>query len=116
MSVEFEVSNQKELFRELHRFQEVFEDTASAKVGDKFFESDDIRYVIRKSKYMDEKNKEKEALYYEARVGSGPLTGWKKQFGVLDDGTDGLFPKRNPPEENHIIGYNGWSKYTGGGE
>lgn len=115
MTVEFEVSSQKELFRELHRFQEVFEDTATAKVHDKFVESDDIRYVVRKSEYLDPKtNKSKAAEYFETRVGSGPMTGWKKQFGVLDDGTEGLFPKRKVEGDGLQPGFNGWHKYVGG--
>jgi hypothetical protein len=115
MTVEFEVSSQKELFRELHRFQEVFEDTASANVDGQTVTSDDIRYIVRKSDYEDEKGKIKQAEYFEARVGSGKLAGWKKQFGVLDDGTEGLFPKRNlEPNKDIQPGYGGWHKYIGG--
>lgn len=112
LQVEFEVSNQKELFRELNKFQEVFEDTAAAKVNGKYEESDDIRYVVRKVDYEDEKGKSKQAEYFETRVGSGPLAGWKKTFGVLDDGSDSLFPKRYIEGENLTHGYNGWHKYN----
>lgn len=115
MTVEFEVSSQKELFRELHRFQEVFEDTASAKVDDSLHQSDDIKYIVRKSEYVDDKGKTKQAEYFETRVVSGKLAGYKKQFGVLDDGSDGLFPKRVvEPSKDITLGFGGWHKYTGG--
>lgn len=115
MTVEFDVSSQKELFRELHKFQEVFEDVAAAKLPDGFVESDDIRYIVRKADYEDEKGKIKQAEYFETRVGSGKLMGWKKQFGVLDDGTEGLFPKRKVEGENIQQGYNGWHRYQSNG-
>ena len=113
--VELSGQNQKELFRELHKFQEVFEDVASANINGKVEVSDDIRYYVRKGKYTDEQtNKEKEAEYFEARVVSGPLAGFKKAFGVLDDGSDNLFPKRDlQNKDDYIVGYNGWHKYVG---
>lgn len=117
ISVELEGKTHKDLWRELARFQEVFEDIASGNIFDeqnkkKFVTSGDIKYRVRKSKYIDEKGKEKEAEYFEKQVVSGPLLGYKKMYGVLDDGTDGLFPKR-APEKDVIYGLNGWHKYSG---
>ena len=106
-----EGSTQKELFKELARFQEVFEEIASGDVDGKYVTSDDIQYKVRSAEYVDEKGKTKSADYYEKVVRSGKLAGYKKAFGILDDSTDGLFPKWKAPEEN-IQGYNGWSKYV----
>jgi hypothetical protein len=112
-SVELEGKTHKDLWRELARFQEVFEDEASGKVaGGKIESSNDIKYRVRKGKYKDEKGKEKEAEYFEKVVSSGPLAGYKKHFGVLDDGSDGLFPK-NAPDKDVIYGFNKWHKYNG---
>jgi len=115
LTVKLTGSTQKELFRELHRFQEVFEDSASAKINNKYETSDDIRYIVRKSKYTDEKGKEKEAEYFEKRIFSGPLAGYQKSFGVLDDGTYGLFPKK-APDGNYEKGFGNWYKFIKGSE
>lgn len=112
MSVEIEGNSDKELFRKLAHFQEVFEDTPAAKIGDKIVEGGDVVYRVRKAKYTDEKGKEKEAEYFEKLVSSGQLSWYKKSFGVLDDGTDNLFPKRPDPEDKNLdIGFNGWHRY-----
>lgn len=113
MEIEFDVSSDKELFRKLHHFQEVFEEKAYGKPNGKLESSDDIRYIVRKSKYTDDKGKEKEAEYFEKRVITGPLKGYKKAFGVLDDGSDNLFPKRKAPEDSAEEGFNGWHKWKG---
>lgn len=106
-------SDHRDLFRQIQSLQEVFESTASAKINGSIEVSDDIRFVVRKAKYTDEKGKEKEADYFEQRVMSGPLVGYRKCFGVLDDGSGNLFPKR-APDKNVIYGYDGWHKYDGG--
>ena len=110
--VEINGSSDKELFRQLAHFQEVFEDSPSAKVDGKLVEGGDVKYKVRKAKYTDEKNKEKEAEYFEKVVSSGPLMWYKKGYGVLDDGTDNLFPKKAPDEPNTVAGFNGWHKYN----
>ncbi len=112
MTVEFDAANDKEMFRKLARFQEIYEDTPAAKVGEKVVSGGDVTYRVRKAKYVDEKGKEKEAEYFEKVVTSGELMWYKKSFGVLDDGTDNLFPKR-PSEEDKDVerGFNGWHKY-----
>ena len=112
MSVEFEGANDKDLFRQLSHFQEVFEDTPSANVNGKTVSGGDVVYRVRKAKYTDEKGKEKEAEYFEKLVVSGPLTWYKKSFGVLDDGSDNLFPKRPEDSDSIVKGNNGWHKYN----
>lgn len=113
MTVELEGNSDKELFRKLAHFQEIFEDTPSAKVGDKVVNGGDVAYRVRKAKYTDEKGKEKEAEYFEKMVVSGDLLWYKKSFGVLDDGTDNLFPKRPSDEDANLErGFNGWHKYV----
>jgi hypothetical protein len=113
MTVELEGNSDKELFRKLAHFQEIFEDTPSGKVGDKVVQGGDVSYRVRKAKYTDEKGKEKEAEYFEKMVVSGDLMWYKKSFGVLDDGTDNLFPKRPSDEDANLErGFNGWHKYV----
>lgn len=112
MSVEFEGANDKDLFRQLSHFQEIFEDTPSASVDGKSVSGGDVVYRVRKAKYTDEKGKEKEAEYFEKMVVSGPLTWYKKSFGVLDDGSDNLFPKRPEDSDSIVKGNNGWHKYN----
>ena len=116
MTVELEAANDKEMFRKLARFQEIYEDVPAADVGGKRVEGGDIVYRVRKSKYVDEKKKEKEAEYFEKFVVSGPLNWFKKSYGVLDDGTDNLFPKRMSKDDQNYSkythGYNGWVKWN----
>lgn len=115
MTVELEAANDKELFRKLARFQEVYEDTPTAVVDGKTVTGGDVVYRVRKAKYTDEKGKEKEAEYFEKLVVSGPLMWYKKGYGVLDDGTDNLFPKGNDKEQkdpNVVYGLNGWHRYN----
>lgn len=112
LTVEIEGNSDKELFRRLSHFQEVFEDVPSAKIGDKVVEGGNVLYRVRKAKYTDEKGKDKEAEYFEKICSNGPLSWYKKSFGVLDDGTDNLFPKRPSPDDTNLeIGFNGWHRY-----
>jgi len=111
MTVTLEGSTQKDVWRELSRFQEVFENDAEANIDGKTLVADDVRFRVRKGQYTDEKGKDKTAEYFEKVVGSGPLKWYKKQFGILDDGTDGLFPKWQVPD-GHKAGLNGWSKFV----
>lgn len=113
LKITFTAANDKDAFRQLSHLQEVFDDVASAKIGDETLYSDDILYRVRKAKYTDEKGKEKEAEYFEKMVGSGKLLYFKKSFGVLDDGSDNLFPKKADKEDPNLqLGYNGWHKYN----
>lgn len=113
LTVEIEGNSDKELFRKLSHFQEVFEDVPMAKINGDVVAGGDVRYRVRKAKYTDEKGKEKEAEYFEKVVVSGPLMWYKKGFGVLDDGSENLFPKRVPEDDQNIsAGLNGWHKYN----
>lgn len=112
ITVEFEAANDKDYFRQLAHFQEIYEDNPSAKLGDKVVSGGKVVYRVRKAKYTDEKGKEKEAEYFEKVVIGGELAWFKKSFGVLDDGSDNLFPKRPGDDEKNIErGFNGWHRY-----
>lgn len=97
LSVEFDAENQKSLWRQLSTFQEVFEESACGKC-----KSDNLKYVIRKT---SKGNKEYE--YFELRCND---CGAKLPFGLLDDGSDGLFPKRKVDGEYR--GKYGWVKWN----
>jgi hypothetical protein len=113
MTVELEGTSDKEIFRKLAHFQEVFEDAPSAMVDGKLVSGGDVVYRVRKAKYTDEKGKEKEAEYFEKMVVSGSLAWYKKSYGVLDDGSDNLFPKRPSDDDANVTkGNNGWHKYN----
>lgn len=112
ITVELEGKTHKDIWRQLASFQEVFEDTPEATIGGKVVSGGDVRFRVRKAKYQDEKGKEKEAEYFEKVVVGGPLVYYKKHYGVLDDGSDSLFPKKAPEGENIQLGRNGWHKYN----
>lgn len=124
ITTEFEASNDKDTFRRLAAFQEIYEDVPSAVIDGKFVSGGSVVYRTRRSKYTDPKSgKEKEAEFFEKLVIDGPLQWFKKTYGVLDDGTENLFPKRPSQEEvdaarskgdTIIVGNNGWHKYTRG--
>jgi hypothetical protein len=86
LSFEFEAENIMGAFKQLSILQEVFGEDTCLKCGSK-----DLRYTVRKSTYKDEKGREKDCDYHELRCKkcSAKLT-----FGVLDDGSFNLFPKR----------------------
>lgn len=118
MQIELEADSQVDLWRELSKFQEVFEEEASSYVGDgkggkKVESSSDIRYRVRTAKGKDDKGKEEEFDYFEKIVVSGPLKGFKKSFGMLKGKNAGLFPKPSPEGNEFIKGFNGWHKYNG---
>lgn len=101
MTVEFEADTQSDLVQQLSDFQDTFVDFPSATLNDKFVKGLSggayIKYVVRN---VDDN------LYYEKRLVGGPMSGFKKAFGVHKKG-GGLFPKRDIPE-NCIAGNNGW--------
>lgn len=98
MSIEFEASTHKGIWRVLDSFQEVFEEKNCKKC-----KSENIRCVIRKAK-----KKDKEYEYYELRCND---CGAKLPFGILDDGSDNLFPKRKD-DDGKIRGKYGWVKWN----
>jgi len=115
MTVELEGNTQKALFLELAKFQAVFEGEATCKQNGEIVASDDIQFVVRNAKYTDqETGKEKTAQYFEKRVRSGPMVGYKQEVGVYDNGNDDLFTKYKIPEDipgmDVIPGFNGWHK------
>ena len=86
MTVEFNAETQVDLWEQLGRFQEVFEDTTCSNGKES---SDKVRFVVRTDK---EDNK-----YYELHCvdeGKPALRYAKKQFGCHKKG-GGLFPKTN---------------------
>lgn len=115
--VEFDANTAQEAFAKIAEFQEIFENDASAKVNDKFVAPADagvVRFVVRNVPYKDEKTgKEKIATYYEKRVISGPMQGYRKEYGLYEDAR-GMFPKRKNREDTTVEhGYNGWYKFIG---
>lgn len=98
-TIELEADNPKGIWKQLASFQEVFEESTCKKCN-----KDNLKFVIRKSK--DAKGKEYE--YHELRCAS---CGAKLAFGVLDDGSGGLFPKRKG-EDGKVKGSYGWVKWN----
>jgi hypothetical protein len=82
LAVELDASTYKDLWKQLASFQEAFEEDKCGKCN-----STHLRFVIRKSK--DSKGKEYE--YYELRCTE---CGAKLSFGLADDGSGSLYPKR----------------------
>lgn len=107
MTVELEADTQTELWKELSRFQEVFElGPVRAKIGDKVLESNNIKYNVRTDK---DENEYLEAICME----DGPLKWFKVQMGQHKKG-GGLFPKRpDRDDKNYQWGLGGWSKWVG---
>lgn len=109
---DFDANTPQEAFKKIADFQEIFENDAAADVGGKFVgpkEAGEVRYVVRNVAYTDEKGKPKQATYYEKRVISGPMKGYRKDYGLLEDGS-GMFPKKAPTEKS-VPGFNNWYKY-----
>jgi hypothetical protein len=95
LSATFEGANQKELFKQLAGFQEVFDQSKCGKCG-----CDDIKFVVRTVSDND---------YYELRCTSGPCRA-KLEFGVNKVG-DTLFPKRKS-KEGEWLPDQGWTKWN----
>jgi len=102
MKVEFDVNTQIQLWAELARFQEVFEDTTCKKDGQ---ESDDVRFVVR-NVTKDGKNYK----YYELRcMEQGPLRGVRKAFSCHEEGGGLYFKNKN--SEGEYLPDNGWLRW-----
>ena len=86
LAFEFEADNHVGVWKQLTSIQEVFEEDKCLKCG-----GNNLRFSVRKSTYVDDKGKEKDCDYHELRCRT---CGAKLSFGVLDDGTFSLFPKR----------------------
>ena len=92
LSVGIEAESQRELFSELNKFQEVFENDVCGKC-----KGEDIQYVVRN---VDDNQ------YYELRCCS---CGAKLAFGSHKKG-GGLFPKRK--DGDAWLPDNGWLKWN----
>ncbi len=93
LSVELEGDSQRDIFGEISKFQEVFEEDTCGKCG-----SDNIRFVVRN---VDDN------LYYELRCAD---CGARLAFGSMKKG-GGLFPKRKDAEGNWLPD-RGWVKWN----
>lgn len=106
MKVELSGDSQRDLFKELASFQEVFEGTeCSAVIDNKLHASNKTVFRVRE---VDDNE------YYElVCLDPGPLFLYKKLLGQNKKG-GGLFPKwpdKNDPDI--VVGLNGWFKYVG---
>lgn len=95
ITAEFEADSQKDLFTEINRFQEVFEEDKCGKCG-----NTDIKYVVRN---VDDNQ------YYELRC-SNPKCAARLAFGAHKKG-GGLFPKRKDNDGNWLPDH-GWTKWN----
>lgn len=93
LSVELEGDSQRDIFEEIAKFQEIFEETSCAKCG-----SENIRFVVRN---VDDN------FYYELRCMD---CGARLSFGSMKKG-GGLFPKRKDSEGNWLPD-RGWVKWN----
>lgn len=93
IKVEVDAESQKDVFLELSKFQEVFEETVCGKCG-----SENIRFVVRNVE---------DNLYYELRCMD---CGARLSFGVHKKG-GGLFPKRKD-NDGKWLPDNGWVKWN----
>ena len=92
ISVEIEGDSQRDIFAEIARFQEVFEETKCGKCG-----SENLKFVVRT---VDENE------YFELRCMD---CGAKLAFGSMKKG-GGLFPKRK--DGDNWLPDNGWQKWN----
>ncbi len=93
LSVELEGDSQRDIFGEIAKFQEVFEEDTCGKCG-----SDNIKFIVRN---VDDN------LYYELRCAA---CGARLSFGSMKKG-GGLFPKRKDAEGNWLPD-RGWVKWN----
>lgn len=96
LSFDIDATDIKGIWKECAAIQEIFEEGKCGKC-----ESDDLRFVIRKTS-----DGKKEYEYHELRCNNCRA---KLKFGVLEGG--GLFPKRKDNDKNYI-GSNGWVKWN----
>tara|TARA_B100001123_G_C15317614_1_gene1026710 strand:+ start:966 stop:1301 length:336 start_codon:yes stop_codon:yes gene_type:complete len=93
ISVEVEGDSHRDLFEQINKFQEVFEEDVCGKCG-----HENIRFVVRT---VDDNS------YYELRCSS---CGARLAFGANKKG-GGLFPRRKDSEGNWLPD-NGWVKWN----
>ena len=95
IKAEFDGESPKELFTEINKFQEVFEEDTCGKCG-----GQDVKYIVRT---VDDNQ------YYELRCGSIKCAA-RLSFGVNKKG-GGLFPKRKDGDGKWLPD-NGWVKWN----
>lgn len=95
ITAEFDADSQRDLFTEINKFQEVFEEDKCGKCG-----NTDIKYVVRT---VDDNQ------YYELRC-SSVKCGARLAFGAHKKG-GGLFPKRKDADGKWLPD-NGWVKWN----
>jgi DNA-directed RNA polymerase subunit RPC12/RpoP len=93
IKAEFDSESPKDLFSEINKFQEVFEEDTCGKCG-----SEDIKYIVRN---IDDNQ------YYELRCNKCSA---RLSFGVNKKG-GGLFPKRKDNDGNWLPD-SGWVKWN----
>lgn len=104
LNVELEADTHISLWAQLASFQEAFEEEKCQKCN-----GTDLRFSIRKSSYIDkDTGKEKPCDYHELRCRK---CGAKLAFGVLDDQTYRVYPKRKN-RDGTIKGKYGWVKWN----
>lgn len=92
VSVELEGDGQRDIFEQISRFQEVFEEASCGKCG-----SENIKFVVRN---VDDN------MYYELRCAD---CGARLSFGAHKKG-GGLFPKRK--DGDNWLPNGGWVKWN----
>jgi DNA-directed RNA polymerase subunit RPC12/RpoP len=92
IAAEFDADTHRELFMQISRFQEVFEESKCGKCG-----SENLKFVVRT---VDENE------YFELRCMD---CGAKLAFGSMKKG-GGLFPKRK--DGDNWLPDNGWTKWN----
>ncbi len=95
LSATFEGENQKEVFKQLAGFQEVFDQCKCAKCG-----CEDVKFVVRNVQ---------ENEYFELRCTNNQCRA-KLSMGVSKKG-GGLFPKRKDKEGNWLPD-SGWTRWN----
>lgn len=94
LTIDIERETQKEIFKDLATFEEVFGENVCGKCS-----SENLRYVVRENDGNE---------YYELRCMD---CGAKLAFGVHKKG-GGLFPRRKDAEGNYLPD-KGWQKWDG---
>ena len=102
MEIEFDADTHVQLVQQISAFAEVFEEDTCGKC-----KSDNIRWTVRKTQNEQGKTFD----YHELRC---QACGAKLAFGVLDDGTYRLFPKRKDRKTGALIGKDKAGKWTRG--
>ena len=102
LSVQLEASGHTDLWQKLSSFQEIFEESKCRKC-----DNEDLKFVIRKAASKDGK---KEYTYHELHC-RNPKCRAKMHFGVINDDSGNMFPKRKD-DDGEWLPDGGWVKYN----